>query len=188
MGKISVFNFVTLDGFFAGPDGQIDWFKSIGKDEGFEKYTHSESGKGGSLIYGRKTYEMMKSFWPTDAARKADPHMADTVNNSEKIVFSKSLTNAEEGPHWKNIRIYSEIDKQEFIRLKEKRDMTILGSGTIVQQMTDLGLIDDYTFVVVPVILGKGKTMFEDAKSVGLKLLESRTFNNGLVMLRYGRK
>ncbi len=92
MRKISVFNHVTVDGFFAGPNGEIDWFKEIKKDDEWEKYTHGQAKSGSALMFGHTTYEMMKSYWPTPDAIKNNPDMAKVVNNSPKIVFSKRRT------------------------------------------------------------------------------------------------
>jgi dihydrofolate reductase len=130
---------------------------------------------------------MMKSYWPTPDAIKNDPGMARVVNNSPKIVFSKKLQNAEEGANWKNIKLFHEINLEEIIKLKkqEGEDFTILGSGSIVQQCANLGLIDEYQLVVVPVVLGVGKSLFKDVKKMNLKLLEARSFKNGIVLLKY---
>ncbi len=185
MRKIAVFNHVTIDGFFAGPSGEIDWFKVIKKDDEWEKYTHGQTKSGSALIFGHTTYEVMKSYWPTPDAIKNDPDMAKVMNNSPKIVFSKTLQSVEEGPDWKNIRILNEIRKEEILKLKEKEDIMIMGSGTIVQQLANLDLIDEYSLVVVPIILGVGKPLFKDVKKMNLKLLEARAFKNGIVLLRY---
>ncbi len=188
MRKISVFIHVTVDGFFAGPNGEIDWFKVIRKADEWEKYTHEQSARSGNtLIFGHTTYEMMKSYWPTPDAIKNDPGMAGVVNNSPKIVFSKTLQNAEEGPNWKNIKLFHEIKTEEITRLKEQEgeNFTILGSGSLVQQFANLGLIDEYQLVVVPIILGAGKSLFKDVKTMNLKLLGSRAFKNGIVLLKY---
>jgi dihydrofolate reductase len=186
MYKISVFNFVSIDGFFAGPNGEIDWFKATGRDPEWEDYISKSSGESGSiLVFGHTTYEMMKSYWPTPDALKNNPDMAKVMNNSPKIVFSKTLKSVKEEPNWKNITLLKEINKEEINRLKSKSDMTILGSGSIVQQLSNLDLIDQYTLVVVPVILGKGKPMFEGVKQMSLKLEDSRKFNNGLVVHQY---
>ena len=188
MRKITVFNHVTVDGFFAGPHGEIDWFKVIKKDDEWDKYTHQQSAKlGNTLIFGHTTYEMMKSYWPTPDAIKNDPGMARVVNNSPKIVFSKTLQKVEEGHNWKNIKLFHEIKLEEIIKLKEQEgeDFTILGSGSIVQQFANLGLIDEYQLVIVPVILGGGKSLFKDVKKMNLKLLGTRAFKNGIVLLKY---
>ena len=186
MSKITVFDYVTVDGFFAGPHGEIDWFKVIEKDDEWDRYSHEQSKSGGTLIFGRTTYEMMKSYWPTPDAIKGDPDMAQAVNNSPKIVFSKTMQSVEEGPNWKNIRLLHEIDPKEIRKLKEKEDMTILGSGSIVQQFTNLGLIDEYSLVIVPMVLGAGKALFKDANEMNLKLLGARALKNGIVLSDYG--
>ena len=188
MRKISVFNHVTIDGFFAGPHGEIDWFKVIKKDDEWEKYTHEQSARSGNtLIFGHTTYEMMKGYWPTPDAIRNDPDMARVVNNSPKMVFSKTLQNVEEEPNWKNIKLFHEIKPEEIIKLKKQdsEDFTILGSGSIVQQFANLDLIDEYQLVVVPVVLGVGKSLFKDVKRMNLKLLEAKTFKNGIVLLKY---
>jgi dihydrofolate reductase len=185
MRKITVFNFVTVDGFFAGPHGEIDWFKLIKKDDEYDNFIHEQSKSGDTLIFGHTTYEMMKGYWPTPDAIKNDPDMAKVVNNSLKIVFSKTLQTVEEGPNWKNIKLFHEIKQEEILKLKEEKDMTILGSGTIVQQFANLGLIDEYSLAIVPVILGAGKSLFKDVKKINLKPTDARTFRNGIVLLTY---
>jgi dihydrofolate reductase len=111
--------------------------------------------------------------------------MAEVVNNNQKIVFSKTLESVEEGPNWKNVRIFNEMRPEEILKLKEKKDITIIGSGTIVQQLANFDLIDEYDLVVLPIILGIGKPLFKDVKKTNLKLLEARMFKNGIVLLRY---
>jgi dihydrofolate reductase len=183
MGTISAFVHVSVDGCFAGPNGEIDWFKSIGKDAEYEAYTHEQSSSGDTLLMGRTTYEMMKSYWPTEDARKNDPAMAGVMNDSPKIVFSRTLRADQD---WKNVKVVREIDPAEILALKERGDATILGSGTIVRQFTNLRLIDRYQLIVVPRILGSGKPLFKDSDGLNLNLTESRSFRNGLVVLHYG--
>lgn len=185
---MSVFNHVSIDGFFAGPNGELDWFYSLPHDEEWYEYTHSQAGTSNTLVFGCTTFDMMKSFWPTDEAIKLDPVMADSVNNSPKIVFSKTLHNADEESVWKNITLYSEINPDEISQLKKKSEIIILGSGSIVQQFTNFKLIDEYFLVVVPVILGKGKSFFNNVKRTDLNLIESKKFNNGIVLLHYRNK
>ncbi len=188
MGKLSVFNFVSLDGFFAGPHGEIDWFKSITPDKDYDAYIQSQSGSGGALLFGHTTYEMMKSFWPTPAAEESDSRMAEIMNNSLKFVVSKTLSQVHPEGKWKNIKLLNKISADEINKLKKETDIVIIGSGTIISQFTDLGLIDEYQLLIVPVILGEGKSMFSDARNRNLKLLEARSFKNGLVSLRYSLK
>lgn len=185
MSNINVFNHISVDGYFAGPNGELDWFYALPHDDEWYKYTHQQAGTSNTLIFGRTTYEMMKSFWPTKEAIESDPGMANSVNNSPKIVFSKTLKNVEEEPNWKNIRLLHEINKDEIEKIKKDEDKTILGSGSIIQQFANLGLIDEYFLVVVPVVLGDGKSFFKDVKKNNLRLNEARAFNNGIVLLHY---
>ncbi|MGD0645178.1 MAG: dihydrofolate reductase family protein [Candidatus Bathyarchaeia archaeon] len=187
MRKIVVFNYVSVDGFFAGPNGEMDLFLNISKDHEFNSFVDEGSKSGGALIFGRRTYEVMKSYWPTPDAIENNPGMAEVMNNIPKIVFSKTLQRVDEEPYWKNITLFHEIKAEEIVKLKEQegKGITILGSGTIVQQLANFGLIDEYQLLVVPVVLGVGKSLFKDVKKMNLKLLDARTFGNGIVLLRY---
>ena len=187
MRKISVFNYVSLDGYFAGPMGEIDWFKSIRRDPEYEKETHDQARSGGAVLYGRTTYEMMKSYWPTPQARKDDPDMARVVNNGEKIVFSRKLESVEEGPHWKNVTLLKELTRENITKLKKLKgkDITIIGSGSIVRQLTEMEMIDEYQLMVVPVILGMGKGFFTNVQQTDLELVEAKGYKNGIASLRY---
>jgi dihydrofolate reductase len=185
MRKIVAFTTVSVDGYFAGPHGEIDWIKT-GDDE--EKaFTLENADPSGTLIFGHTTYEMMKSYWPTPYAVQNDPVVAGVINSVPKIVFSKTLKPVDDGPVWKNIRVFPEIQREEIVRLKEQEggDIAILGSGTIVQQFTNLGLIDEYQLMVTPVILGDGRYLFKNFRQMNLKLRETRTFRNGKVFLKY---
>ncbi len=186
--RVTAFIHLTLDGCFAGPHGEIDWFKGIQSDAEYEAYTHDQSESGNTLIFGRTTYEMMKSYWPTPAAIASDPLMARVVNTNPKIVFSKTLRSVAESPNWKNITLLQEIDSADIIRRKAQAgtDFTILGSGTVVRQFANLGLLDEYSLVIVPIVLSAGKPLFQNVKQTSLALLESRSFKNGLALLRYG--
>ena len=187
MGRLTSFIHVSVDGYYAGPNGEADWFKDTEKDPEYEAWTHEQAAGGDTLIFGRTTYDMMKSWWPTPRAMKADPQMAKVVDESPKIVFSTTLEGPQEAPNWKNVTIVDSIDKKDVKKRKEQVDgnLTILGSGSVVQQLSNLGLIDEYDIVVVPVVLGEGKPLFDDVKKKELKLVESRSFKNGLTLLRY---
>lgn len=187
MRKISVFDYVSLDGFFAGIQGEIDWFKTIKKDKEYDKETHDEAMGGGTILYGHTTYEMMRSYWPTPEAIKSDPSMAKVVNNSEKIVFSRKLDSVEEGPNWKNVKLLKDVTKENITKLKNQKGkgITVIGSGSIVRQLTDLGMIDEYQLMVVPVVLGAGKSFFTYVQEMELDLIEAKAYKNGIVKLRY---
>jgi dihydrofolate reductase len=185
MGKIGSFTHVSLDGYFAGPNGEIDWFKT--QDEEDREFSARASRLSGTLIFGHTTYEMMAAYWPTPEAMKSNPDVAKVMNIAPKIVFSRTMKPVKDGPLWKNVRVIPEIKREEILRLAEEAggDFVILGSGSIVQQFARLGLIDEFQLVVNPVILGAGKYLFRDVNRMNLELLEMRPFRNGRVFLRY---
>jgi len=186
MSAISTFTHVSLDGFFAGPNGEIDWFHSIEHDPEYDAYIHAQATAGAStLLFGRTTYDMMKSFWPTPEADKTDAAMARVMRNSPKVVVSKTLKSVGGEPNWKNVTVIHEIDHNEIVKLKQQADVTVLGSGSVVQQLSNLGLIDEYRLIVVSLILGAGKYLFHDVQKRALKLQEARQFRNGIAVLRY---
>jgi dihydrofolate reductase len=184
MRKLVAFTIVSLDGFFAGPNGEIDWFKN--NDDEDNAFAHEQADPASTLIFGRTTYGMMKSFWPSPFAVKNDPVIAGVMNNAQKIVFSKTMEPEKDGPVWKNVRVISEMSPDAIRKLKEEPggDMVILGSGSIVRQLTNLGLIDEFGLLINPIILGAGQYLFKDMKKINLKLLEARSFGSGKVFLR----
>ncbi len=184
MGHISVYLQVSLDGCFAGPHGEIDWFKN-NPDPEFEEFSLERARGESALLFGRTTYEMMSSAWPSDEAHEDQPQMADVMAKSPKIVFSRSLRNVEESPRWQTVEIRRDIDPDSL--RADPRDFTTLGSGSIVQQLTRLGVVDEYSFVVNPIVLGQGKNALAGVDTTHLELSDSRSFKNGLVWLTYHR-
>ncbi len=181
MRKIIVFDNVTLDGFMAGPNGELDWAM---RDDEVTQYSKEGQASTDMFLFGRVTYEMMASFWPTPAGKSANPVFAEVLNNSPKIVFSSTLEKAD----WQNTEVVKELNKDEILKLKQQpgKNMMIFGSGTIVEQFTNLGLIDEYQLMVNPVILGTGRPLFTDIKDrITLKLVKTKTFSNGIVLLQY---
>ena len=184
MRKLSVFNLVTLDGYFAGQDGDISWHNV---DEEFQEYACKNSNSGNVLLFGRKTYELMAGYWTSPHALEHDPIVANGMNSSPKIVFSRTLSRAD----WNNTRLVKDDMPGEILRLKQQSgpDMTILGSGSIVAQLAQAGLIDEYQMLLNPVVLGKGRTMFEGIRDrLALRLTAQHTFGNGNVLLCYVQK
>ena len=179
---LSVFNFVTLNGFFEGPNKDIRWHR-----HGTEESEYSAQGlKSDSiLLFGRATYEMMAGYWPTPMAMENDPVVAEGMNKADKIVFSKTLKRAE----WTNTRLIKDNLVEEIKKMKSAsggKDMTVLGSGSIVTQLAEHGLIDEYQIMIDPVVLGDGTPMFKGIEhKLDLKLVASRTFKSGVVLLSY---
>jgi dihydrofolate reductase len=181
MRKLTVFNFITLNGFYKGPDNDISWHRH-GAEE--TEYSEGSLRSDNILLFGRITYEMMASWWPTPMAAEAYPEVAKGMNNAEKIVFSTII----EDPKWNNTKVISEIIVEQIRELKKQpgKNMTILGSGSIVSQFARAGLIDEYQIMIDPVVLCSGTPIFNDMKQgMVLTLTNSKIFKSGTVLLSY---
>jgi len=180
--KLKVFDSISLDGYFTDNHGDIGWAHE--SDDEWNKFVEGNASGGGELVFGRVTYDMMSSFWPTSAAAEQFPVVAKQMNERPKVVFSRSMKEAT----WNNTRVFDGDLVENIKKLKnEKGDgLVILGSGTIVAQLAPYGLIDEYQFAVLPVVLGSGRTMFEGVDDkLDLKLTKSRPFKNGNVFSCY---
>ena len=184
MRKLVVFNHVSLDGYFVDANGQMNWAKAHNQDPEWNAFVAQNADSGGTLLFGRTTYDLMTSYWPTPLAMEHDPVVAERMNNLPKVVFSRTLDKAS----WNNTKLLKGDLAAEVRKLKNKSGtgMAILGSGSIVSQLASQGLIDEYQVVVNPIILGKGRTMFDGIKEkLSLRPTKTRTFGNGNVYLRY---
>jgi dihydrofolate reductase len=190
MRSVVMINWVSIDGLFAGPNGEIDWIlrdPEVDKALRGPKAGETESADSDIMLLGNVTYTMFENFWPSIAGDSNAPEelhkMADEVTRMTKLVFSRTRKQVT----WKNSKIINGNLVGEVQKLKQGKGTPILifGSGTIVQQLTDAGLIDEYFLAVTPVVLGKGKPLFQDAKKRTLKLVEVRYFDSGNVLLRY---
>ena len=182
MKKIIAVEWLSLDGYFSDVDDGTDWLVS-GKGTG--EYLLKLFAKIDTILLGKVTYEMFAAYWPKPNPDDKNPQvLTDFMNNSRKVVFSKSLKKAE----WNNSVLVENIDTTEINKIKQEaaKDISIFGSGSIVSQLTKLGLIDEYQFITIPIFLGNGKTLFksEEAK-LKLKFLESKSFDGGNIILRY---
>jgi dihydrofolate reductase len=183
MRKLVVFNNLSLDGYFASSDGDISWAKAH-MDPEFRAFTVENAAGGGVLVFGRKTYELMTKYWPTPLAMQNDPAVAEPMNRLPKVVFSRTLATAA----WNNTKLVKGDLATEVRKMKQEHgnDLVILGSGSIVSQLAQQGLIDQYQIVLNPVVLGAGRSMFDGLKaSVDLKLTTARRFGNGTIFLCY---
>lgn len=184
MPRLVAFNNISLDGYFADPRGDIGWTHRVGPDPDYEDFVAGNASGGGMLLLGRKTYEMMAGFWPTAAAYEQMPEVARGMNCMPKVVFSRTLRDAT----WANSRVCCDDVAAEVRRLKRdgEHDMAILGSGSIVAQLAEHRLIDSYQVVVNPVVLGTGRSQFHGlSRPLDLRLVETRSFGNGKVYLRF---
>lgn len=181
MRKLIVFNNMTVDGFFEGPNREIDWHNV---NVEFNEYAVTQLDSVDMILFGRKTYELMAGYWPTPAAKTNDPVVAEWMNAMPKIVFSRTLKKAE----WSNTRLIKGNLAAEIRKLKQQKgkDLIIFGSAALVSSFLRLGLIDEYRIMVNPIVLGRGRSLFSDIKKrVHLKLLKTRSFHSGNVLLCY---
>jgi len=184
MRKLSAFSSISVDGYFRTLDGDGGWMHQRDDDAEFKQFVEGNAAGGGVLVFGRRTYEMMVAWWPTPAAAEQAPAVARRMNSLPKIVFSRTLREAS----WSNTTLVKDDPVEELRKRKNEPGdhMVILGSGTIVSLLAQAGLVDEYQLVVVPVVLGKGKTLFEGAeKMLNLTLKTTRSFDDGRVLLVY---
>jgi len=169
-------------------DGCCDHTKQVADEESHEYFTQLMRDVD-LLVFGRKTYQLMVPFWPEVAKNqsmtKASNEFARAFDSIKKIVFSRSLDSAED----KNTRIVRTNLRDEIIKLKQEQGKNILVGGVSVpSQLIELGLVDEYRFVVSPIVAGEGRRLLEDVslrERFHLKLVESKIFKSGCVALRY---
>jgi dihydrofolate reductase len=184
MRKVIVFNRVSIDGFFTGPNGEIDWFIH---DPEVDKAAHAMMNPD-TVLFGRTTYQMFEGYWPAvgkdSNAPKEARALSDELNQMAKVVFSTTL----KAVPWENSRLVKGDVPGAVRRLKQGDgpDMVIFGSGTIVEQLSREGLIDEFMLVVTPVILGAGRSLFGSLDRINLKLLDTKLFPSQNVLLHYG--
>jgi len=188
MRKVISFMHVSLDGFVCGPREEMDW---IIMDEEIFQDAMDLAAAADMALYGRTTYQMMESYWPTVLANPSSTglelHHAEWVENINKIVFSKTLERVE----WNNTRLITKNIAEEIIKLKHQpgSNMMIFGSPTLTHNFMEWGLIDEYRFNINPVILGRGTPLFENiSHRIHLQLLSEKKFKSGVIGLHYKAK
>lgn len=191
MRKILLPMMMTLDGFVAGPNGEMDWLPpfddgALWEDLHEEMWTKLRSVD--TLLLGRVTYQIWETFWPAAGSNprstKSDIEFSRFADRTQKVVFSKTLDKVE----WKNTKLVRGDIAEEVSRLKEPpgKDLALAGGAGIAQTFMKLGLIDEYLITVHPVILGKGKLLFRNpGDRQKLRLVGTKRFRSGAVGLRY---
>ena len=182
MRKLTVFNSVTLDGYFTDAKGDMSWAHA--NDPEWNAFVAGNAKGECAMVFGRITYEMMAGWWPTPAAMKSMPGMAEQMNSAPKVVFSRTLNQAS----WNNTTVVKSDLAAAIRKMKQEPgpDILIFGSGSIVAQLAQEGLIDEFQIALVPLALGKGRTMFDGVtKKLKMKLTKTRAFANGNVFLCY---
>jgi dihydrofolate reductase len=182
MRKMYAFNMMTVDGFFEGPNKEIDWHNVDGE---FNEFAIDQLNATGILLFGRVTYELMASYWPTPDAVGDDPVVAGLMNAIPKIVFSKTLAKVE----WNNTRLVKENAADEIRSLKQQpgNDIAIFGSANLIASLADSMVIDEYRIIINPIVLRQGHPLFRGTRDkIKLTLLKARPFASGNVLLKYG--
>ena len=178
MGKIIVSEFLSLDSVMEAPE---TWhFPYISDD--MAAHIEAQVNATDVMLYGRVTYAIFAGFWPTDAAKGES--LADKINRTPKYVVSTTLASAD----WQNSTLIKTNVIDAIARLKQETQGTIgiTGSATLIRALTQAGLIDEFQFLVHPIVLGKGLRLFDGlASTVPLKLVETKTFTSGVVLLTY---
>ena len=176
---------VSLEGFFEGPDGELDWHLV---DDELHRHLNEQLRAMGAFLDGRRSYQLMAGYWPTADADPSAPEpvaeFAAIWREMPKIVFSRTLPGAE----W-NATVARDVVVEDIMRLKaQPGGDLVLGGANLAESFRRLDLIDEYRLYVHPVLIGRGRPLFEpSATKMDLRLVESRTFGNGVVLLRYER-
>ncbi|MBS1609806.1 MAG: dihydrofolate reductase family protein [Bacteroidetes bacterium] len=185
MRKIISFMHISLDGFVAGPNGEMDWIKV---DEEIFDYVGKRISESDTALYGRVTYQMMESYWPTagdePTASRHDIEHSKWYKKAHKIVLSSTM----KGAGLVNTKIISNNLSDNINRIKQQagEEILLFGSPTATHSLMQLNLIDGYWLFVNPIILGKGIPLFTNIKDqVKLKLLTTRQFTCGVTELNY---
>ena len=180
MRKMFSFMMTSADGYHADPGQTLDWHNV---DQEFSQFALAQLREACAPAFGRVTYEGMAAFWPTPAGEESDPEVAKAMNTTPKIVISRTLPQAT----GVDTRIISNHAEEELAKLKQQpgKDIVIPGSSTLTAGLLQTGLLDELRIMVNPVILGQGRSLFAGAGRTSLKLLKTRQFTSGNVLLYY---
>lgn len=182
MGRLILWNLVTLDGFFEGPEKwSLDWHDIAWGDE-LEELSIAQLRSAAMLMFGRITYQGMANYWPTAEGENAE--IAHLMNSLPKVVFSTTLDRAE----WENTRLLNGSPVQEVPRLKADatKDIFLFGSSSLASSLMPAGLIDEYRLCQTPVVLGRGTPLFKPSEhSTRMRLLDARPLKSGAIVTRY---
>ncbi len=185
MRKLVSFLMISLDGYYEGEQPwEIDWHSV---DEEFNEFAIKQLDASDCLIFGRATYIGMAEYWPTEAAAKDDPEVASRMNLMPKIVVSRTLEGDE--PKWSNTRLLRDTRDLAPLKKEAGKDLLVLGSSVLTTSLMEDGLLDELRIIVAPILLGRGNSLSGTAlRRISLRLLDTRTFQNGNVLLTYEPK
>lgn len=186
--KLYLFMSVSVDGCFEGPGHDLSWHRV---DREFNRFAIGQMAETDLFLWGRRTYQLMEGYWPKVAqdasASKDDLKIADLMNNTEKIVFSRTLPRVEETRNWRNVKLLRRVDPAVIRRLKKRPGKDIgVGGSDLAVSLAEAGLIDEFRLMVTPVALGAGTPIFRGLKRrLDLELGETRRFGSGNLLLCY---
>lgn len=183
MRTVIFFMLTSLNGFYERAPWAIDWHHA--GDPEFNAFAMAQLDSADVMAFGRKTYEGMAAYWRTEGAISDDPEVARRMNSLPKVVFSRSLTEAT----WENTRLVRGDAAEEIARLRREpgRNIIVMGSGDLATSLAERGLIDEIRILVNPIALPSGRPLFSGlAADLPLRLLDTRTFASGNVLLTYG--
>jgi dihydrofolate reductase len=169
---------ISIDGYIAGPNGELDWIFRTVTDE-LQRWIVESTGEVDTILIGRKTYEEMAADFGDESGGFASP-----MNDISKIVFSRTLTSV----GWKNCRLAEGGPAEEIAKLKQQpgKNISVLGGAALARSLAAQGLIDEYSLVTHPVALGSGVALFDElTNSLALQLIDTITFDTGVVVHRY---
>lgn len=181
MRKLFLFMMTSLDGYFEGPDHDLSWHNV---DEEFVEFAIEQLQTIDTILFGRRTYEMMASFWSSEEALKTDPETAKLMSETPKVVFSRTLQEAK----WHDTRLATRDVKDEVMELKRQpgKDIAVFGSSNLCLSLLDDNLLDELRIMINPIAIGEGRPLFAGiGHRLKLQLADTRKFASGNVLLTY---
>jgi dihydrofolate reductase len=182
MRRLFLFMNVSLDGYFEGPGHDISFFNA--RDDHFEPFSPEQGQEVDTILFGRKTYGLMKAFWPKPQAAQAAPEIAKFMNENHKVVASHRAFE----PGWSKVTVISNNVTGEVQKLKEQpgKNIIMFGSNNLCVSLMQAGLVDEFQILVAPIALGEGTSLFAGlSKRADLVLTETRQFKSGKILLTY---
>jgi len=177
----------SVDGYFEGPDHDLSWHNV---DAEFNDFAQAQMKEADAILFGRRTYQLMESYWPSKDGREDDPEVAHLMNETPKVVVSSSLKNVTETKIWKHVRLINENVEEQIRNLKQEKggNIILLGSNNLCVSLLEWGLLDEIRIMIAPVVIGKGTPLFHGLQDkMNFHLDKTRIFASGNVLLYYSR-
>ena len=183
MRKVFLFMMTTLDGYFEGPNHDITWHNAGGEE--FSNFANNQLDEADTLIFGRRTYELMADFWPSDEAIEIEPGTAARMTTLKKVVFSHTPMTTD----WQNVESSTDVaGKMRELKNMPGKDIAVLGSSNLCITLLEEGLLDEIRIMVNPLVIGNGTPLFDGIDALHrFTLKDTRTFKSGNVLLTYTR-